>query len=49
MSERQCHYCKTQTENAFGGLLEATSVFGPIQIGTDEGPVPFNPDVDTDR
>jgi hypothetical protein len=34
-------------KNAFGGLLDAVEVIspGPVMIGTEDGPVPFDPRV----
>lgn len=38
--------CAEAAKNAFGGLLDAVEVVssGPVMIGTDEGPVPFDPE-----
>lgn len=49
-----CFPCATATpereqaaKNAFGGLLDAVDTISPgaVLIGTEEGPVPFDPDV----
>jgi hypothetical protein len=47
-----CFPCATETpareaaaQAAFGSLLDATEAVsqGPVMIGTDEGPIPFDP------